>query len=1223
MFFDSRLWIFTRGVRGRILASAAIGLLSSLFGVARLALLGWLLAMVFAGEPLSTLLPAAAAVAALILLRGGVEYWRIAMAYDTASRVQLHMRAQLYDKVLSLGPAYFGLTRSGDVITSLIEGVEHLEVYFGRYLPQLLVAALTPLAIFAFVAFLDLPVALVFLGFAFLALLAPAVFQTWDSRASLARSKDYRAYAAEFLDSVQGLATLKAFGQSGGRAKLLADKADKLFKSTMGVLMTSAMTRGITDCCIALGAALALTVGVWRYDEGLLSLASLLVILMLGVEVFRPMRDLRELLHAGMLGRSASEGVLGLLKQTPSVTQEAGAVEPTSPLSPSIAFEDVRFSYPGGRGVALDDLSFKVAAGERVGIVGPSGSGKSSILKLLLRFYDPQAGTIRVGGHDIRDLSFAALRSQFAMVSQDTYLFHGTVEDNLRLGKPEATQEELEAAARAANAHDFIRALPQGYRTVIGERGIRLSGGQRQRVAIARALLRDAPILILDEALSAVDAENEAVIQEALDRLMEGRTTLTLAHRLSSVIGSDRILVIAEGQVVEQGSHRDLVAKGGVYSRLMAEQLEERAADEEDPMLPAALQTAPAPARAVEPVLAAQAEQPELAEDAIVRAEGLGWGGVLKQLLGFIAPWKGRLTVTFLLGVARVVAFIGVGVLSALAVAGLKAGESVDGLLIALLLLAPAAGLLHWLESWIAHDMAFRLLADLRRQLFAKLDALAPAFLVRRRTGDLVSMATHDVEMVEYFFAHTVAPAFVAVLVPSAVIATLIVFDWRLAAALVPFLALVALTPIFLRRRIDRLAARTREALGDLNAQAVDSVQGLTEILAFQQGGNKRAQFLEGVKKQHALRLSFHRELSAQSALVEVATVFGGLAIVVTGALLVQQGAVDPALLPLFTLMAMAAFLPISEIAEVGKQLADTLGATQRLYAVEHEPVPVTDGPLETVPLGEGSMAGPGSAEGFAAASGVDLAFQDVGFTYPGQPRPALEGVSFAVPAGASVALVGSSGAGKTTIAQLLLRFWDPQQGAIDLAGHRLDAYRLDALRRCVALVAQDTYLFNDTLGANIRIARPEASEEELTDAVRQAALEDFVAGLPQGLDTPVGERGMALSGGQRQRVAIARAFLKDAPLLVLDEATSHLDALSERAVHGALAKLMQHRTTIVIAHRLSTVRDADSILVMDKGRVIEEGRHEDLLARRGPYARLVGRQLAAGQQVADGRAAE
>ena len=1197
MFFDPRLWTFTKGVRGRIAGAAAIGLLSSLLSVARLALLGLLLGLVFAGESFEALLLPAAVVGGLVLLRGGVEYWRIAMAHDTASRVQLQLRERLYDKVLSLGPAHFGLTRSGEVITSLIEGVEHLEVYFGRYLPQLLVAALTPLAIFAFVAFLDLPVACVFLVFALLALLAPALFQKWDSRAALSRSKAYRAYAAEFLDAVQGLATLKAFGQSGSRAKLLAEKADELFRRTMGVLMTSTMTRGITDCCIALGAAAALVLGAYRYGEGALSLTALLVILMLGVEVFRPLRELRELLHAGMLGSSAAEGVLSLMGQTPLVADNVKASAPSAPLSPSIAFEGVRFSYPAGRGLTHDGLSFAAKAGERVGIVGPSGSGKSSILRLLLRFYEPEAGVIRVGGQDIRTLSFDVLRRNFAMVSQDTYLFHGTVEDNLRLGKPEASQEELEEAARAANAHEFIQALPQGYQSVIGERGIRLSGGQRQRIAIARALLRDAPILILDEALSAVDAENEAAIQEALDRLMEGRTTLTLAHRLSSVIGADRILVIDRGKVVEEGSHSDLVGRGGTYQRLMAEQLQD-SAEGQDIMLPAELQSKE-PRRELEVIRQTTAET---ADEAIVRTEGLGWGGVLRHLMGFIGPWKGRLTVTFLLGVARVVAFIGVGVLSALAVAGLKVGDDVDHLLIALLLLAPAAGLLHWLESWIAHDMAFRLLAMLRRQLFAQLDRLAPAFLVRRRTGDLVSMATHDVEMVEYFFAHTVAPAFVAALVPSVVIVTLLVFDWRLAAALVPFLALVALAPIFLRRRIDKLAARTREVLGDLNAQAVDSVQGLTEILAFQQAANKREEFLAGVREHHRQRLSFHRELTVQTALVEVVTVFGGLAVVVTGGLLAQNGAIDAALLPLFTIMAIAAFLPISEIAEVARQLADTLGATQRLYAVHHEPVPVTDGPLFQEPDADG---------------GVAIAFDQVAFTYPGQPQPALQDVSFSVPSGASVALVGSSGAGKTTIAQLLLRFWDPQQGTIRLAGQSLGDYQLDALRRCVALVAQDTYLFNDSLAANIRIARPEASDADLADAVRQAALDDFVASLPLGLDTPVGERGMTLSGGQRQRVAIARAFLKDAPLLVLDEATSHLDALSERAVHSALAKLMQHRTTIVIAHRLSTVRDADRILVMDQGRVIEEGRHHELLARRGTYARLVGRQLAAGQREA------
>ena len=249
------------------------------------------------------------------------------------------------------------------------------------------------------------------------------------------------------------------------------------------------------------------------------------------------------------------------------------------PLLPTIAFEDVYFAYPGGRGAAHDGLSFTVAAGEKIGIVGPSGSGKSSIARLLLRLFDPQRGTVRIGGHDLKTLDPEALGRMIAVVHQDTYLFYGTVEENLRLGKPDADQEELETAARDANAHEFIMALPQGYATMIGERGVMLSGGQRQRLAIARALLRDAPILILDEALSSVDAENEAVIQQAIDRLSAGRTTLILAHRLSSVIGADRILVLDKGRIVETGRHAELIRRDGPYRRLMGAQAEEREAD--------------------------------------------------------------------------------------------------------------------------------------------------------------------------------------------------------------------------------------------------------------------------------------------------------------------------------------------------------------------------------------------------------------------------------------------------------------------------------------------------------------------------------------------------------------------------------------------------------------------------------------------------------------------
>ena len=1233
MLPDPRLLAFTAGVRGRIAFAVAVGLAAAVVGIARYAALGWLIAGVFAGEPFEALAGKFALVGAVMLLRGWLEYWRNMIAHRTAARVQMHLRERLYDKVTELGPAWFGLERTGKVLVSIVEGVEQLETWFGQFLPQLCVAALTPIVVFAFLAFLDLPVALVLLAFALFTLIAPAAFTRWDRTSSSRRQRAYSRFAAEFLDTLQGIATLKAFGQSGARGRRLAARAEEVFRTTMWVLAINSLGRGITDVGLAVGAAVVLGYGAFRVDAGAMSLAELLVVLMMGIEVFRPQRDLRALLHQGLVGSAAAEGVLSLLAGRPIVEYSAAGDSPGGEeLTPTVEFEAVEFTYPGARRSAHRGLDFRIEAGERVGFVGASGAGKTSIVRLLLRLYDPGAGMVRIGGRDLRELSAHDVHGRIAVVNQDTVLFHGTVEDNLRFGKPDATHEELAAAARAANAHEFIERLPEGYRTVVGERGVRLSGGQRQRIAIARAILRDAPILVLDEALSAVDAENESVIQDALERLMAGRTTLILAHRLSSVIGADRILVLDGGQVVESGRHAELMRREGVYFHLMRGQAEEsrRPGDIE-----LAAPAGRAPAEDLAPLFAGGGPT-----DEITRAEGLGWLGAFRELFRHVRPWRGRLTMTFGFGVVRVACLIGVGVLSALAVAALKRGDDFTPWLYALFAAAPAAGILHWVESWIAHDMAFRMLAQMRIDLFRKIDALAPAWLLRRRSGDLVSMATHDVELVEYFFAHTIAPGLVAVLVPATVVAVLVSFGWPLAAALAPILAVVALSPFLARHRVDALGSRAREALADLNAHAVDTIQGLGEIVAFERTPERRREFLALARRHVELRIPFFQSLTLQNVVLETATGLGGLAVVVAGAWLVAGDRLDPALLPLLALIAMASFLPVSEIAYIGRQLSDTLGATRRLYAVHREPVTVRDGPgVDAVRAGAGkSGEGQGAPDGGAepevdgpvlgspatraaapvtgssrrAAGGMSLAMEEVDFRYPGREDRALREVSFEVPAGMRVALVGPSGAGKTTAAHLLLRFFDPARGTVRLAGHDLRQWRLDELRARIALVSQDTWLFNETLRTNILVARPEAGEEAVARAVERAALADFVAALPEGLETPVGERGMRLSGGQRQRVAIARAFLKDAPVLVLDEATSHLDAVSEQAVQHALETLMHDRTTVIIAHRLSTVRSAGRIVVLDEGRVVEVGRHEELLGRPGLYSQLVGRQLAA-----------
>lgn len=1192
MYLDKRLWIFTEGVRFRIAFNAILGIVSTIVGIARLALLGWLLAKIFSGTPLSEMILPFVLTCGMMCLRGGLEFWRGNSAHYTAAKVQLTLRKRIYDKLMTLGPSYFSHDRTGATLLILIDSVEQLETYFGQYIPQLCVAFLTPIGIFAFVAFLDLPLAFTLLGFALFSLIAPTAFHRWDRKAAKERQTAYAEYGSEFLDSIQGLPTFIAFGQSQERAKELAVKAHNLYRKTMWVLATNSLGRGITDSSIALGASLALGIGAWRVVTNQLEIGILLIILMMGIEIFRPMRDLRILLHQGMLGQSAAEGIFKILNSNPLVSNSPNSERTTTDqqnilhhLQSTLEFKEVEFCYPGSPDPIHKKISFKIAPGQKIGIVGSSGCGKSSIVKLLLRLYDPTSGDILLGGHNLKHLTFEEIRTQFAVVHQDTYLFHGTAEENIRFGKPNASEEELKAAAIAANAHTFISSLPQGYQTVIGERGIRLSGGQRQRIAIARALLTDAAFLILDEALSAVDAENESIIQEALNRVMADRTVIILAHRLSSVINADHIYVLNNGYVEESGTHTELMEQQNTYYQLMTAQAEKQ---EKNKLVQSNSITD-------SDLLKDDHIKGLQPPDEVLRAKNIGWLHATRILLNQVWPFRRFIALTFSLGVLRVLALISIGIISALVVLAIRQGEGFDLLLIILYVLAPFAGVLHWLESWAAHDMAFRLLTRMRIALFDKLNSLAPAYLLGRRSGDLVSMATQDIENVEYFFAHTVAPAFVSILIPGAVLIAISIYGWPMAAALIPFLLIVAISPFFMRKRIDNLASRAREAQGELNAHSTDTLQGITEIIAFRQENRRGQELINLVHKHHAFRLPYFRDLTLQNTLVETVTGLGGLAVIISGSWMVSVGELERGMLPLLALLAMAAFLPISEIANIGRQLAETLGGTRRLHAVHSEPITILDG---------------SSNNKKETYTGPAIELKQVSFTYPGTQTPAINKVNLSITSGSTVALVGPSGAGKTTLAQLLMRFWDPAEGEVILNGIENKQWLLTDLRDRIALVAQDTYLFNDTIRANILIARPSASSDDINLAIKQSALTEFIDSLPAGLETKVGEKGARLSGGQRQRIAIARAFLKDSPILILDEATSHLDALNEQLVRKALKELMKTRTTVVIAHRLSTIRDADQILVINKGQIIERGNHKTLLSQNGLYANLIASQL-------------
>ncbi|PNG17215.1 ABC transporter ATP-binding protein/permease [Streptomyces cahuitamycinicus] len=556
-----------RPARRPLLAATLLQGAVTLTHLAQAALLALALAGLARGETgrLPWLL---AAVLAVVAARAGLTLWQRRTATRAGARVRVALRDELLAHLGRLGPAHLTTARAGAVRTTLVDGVEGVDAYVSRYLPQLLITLTVPPLVLAALAVVE-PRAL--LGLVPALLLALAGPRAWD-RLLAARGKEhwdtYEGLGADYLEALQGMPALRAAGAVGRTRSRLEERSAALHRATVAKLRVSLVDTGITDLAIQGGTAAAALLACWSAVSGSTTATGTYLVLLLASECFRPVRDLAREWHAGYLGVSAADGLAALRTTEPAV-EDTGTVSAHRQAPPELRFHNVRFTYDDAPSPALDGVSFTAQAGRTTAIVGPSGAGKSTLLALLLRHHDPQEGRITLDGRPTAEYALDSLRQGIAVVSQETYLFHATIADNLRLARPDATDDDLTRAARVAGVHDEIATLPDGYATVLGERGATLSGGQRQRLALARALLADSPVLVLDEATSAVDERREADIVRELMNAASGRTVLVVAHRLAAVRHADRIVVLDQGRVDAVGDHSDLVEAGGVYARLV------------------------------------------------------------------------------------------------------------------------------------------------------------------------------------------------------------------------------------------------------------------------------------------------------------------------------------------------------------------------------------------------------------------------------------------------------------------------------------------------------------------------------------------------------------------------------------------------------------------------------------------------------------------------------